>query len=129
MSITFQAGNAKTIILDPGIRIVDDTINEAEQDFALLLELVDAVNPDRVDLRSERFITLARIFDNDRKRRNIYKGMYNRQYDKNINLHFLSISKRNIESDDSAIFNTCMMKVGDFCILIRTAMIIRARLK
>ena len=75
MLITFPAGNAQTIVLDPGIRIVDDTINEAEQDFALLLELVDAVNPARVDLRSERFITLARIFDNDRKRRNIYKEM------------------------------------------------------
>ena len=74
MSITFPAGNAQTIVLDPGIGIVNDTINEAEQDFALLLELVDAVNPDRVDLRSERFISLARIFDNDRKGTNIFKG-------------------------------------------------------
>ena len=114
MSITFPAGNAQTIPLVPGIGIVNDTINEVEQDFALLLELVDAVDPARVDLTSRRFVSLARIFDNDRKRRNVYKGMYNRQYDKNINLHFLSISKRNIESDDSAIFNTCMMKVGDF---------------
>ena len=88
MSITFPAGNAQTVVLDPGIRIVDDTINEAEQDFALLLELVDAVNPDRVDLSSARFVTVGRIFDNDRKGTNIFKGMYNRIYNNIYNCIF-----------------------------------------
>ena len=88
MSITFPAGNAQTLVLDPGIGIKDDTINEAEQDFALLLELVDAVDPARVDLRSERFIILARIFDNDRKGTNIFRGLYDRIYNNIYNCTF-----------------------------------------
>ncbi len=83
MSITFPAGNAHTRILDPGIRIVNDTINEAEQNFALLLELVDAVDPARVDLTSERFVSLARIFDNDRKGPKL-QGNVNRKYNKHL---------------------------------------------
>jgi len=77
--ITFPAGNAQTIVLDPGIGIEDDSINEAQQEFAILLELVDAVDPARVDLRSERFVTVGRIFDNDRKGTNIYRK-YNNSY-------------------------------------------------
>ena len=46
------------------VPVVDDDINEEDEFFAILLELVSAVNPDRVDL-SERNISLARIYDDD----------------------------------------------------------------
>ena len=46
---------------------MDDDINEVEQIFVIFLQVVDAVNPDRVDLESGRFATLGRIFDDDRK--------------------------------------------------------------
>ena len=65
--ITFIAGGATTQSLDSGITIVNDDINEVEQLFALFLEVDTAVDPGRVDLRSERFATLGRIFDDDRK--------------------------------------------------------------
>ena len=38
-----------------------------DQNFALFLEVVDTIDPGRVDLQSGRFASLARIFDNDRK--------------------------------------------------------------
>ena len=44
--------------------VVDDDIDEVDELFAVLLELVSAVNPDRVDL-SERNISLLRINDDD----------------------------------------------------------------
>jgi hypothetical protein len=65
VEITFIAGGITTIPLVPGIPIVDDTINEAEQDFAVFLEVVSAIDPVRVDLQSGRFASLARIFDDD----------------------------------------------------------------
>ena len=75
--ITFVAGGTTTIPLNPGIAIVDDDINEVEQLFALFLEVVTAIDPARVDLTSERFATLGRIFDDDRKGTNVvHKGMY-----------------------------------------------------
>ena len=46
------------IVLDPGIGIVNDTINEAEQEFAIILELAEAVDPARVDLMSQHFVTI-----------------------------------------------------------------------
>ena len=46
------------------VPVVDDDIDEEDKFFAILLELVSAVNPDRVDL-SERNISLARINDDD----------------------------------------------------------------
>ena len=45
---------------------MDDDINEVEQLFVIFLRVVDAVNPDRVDLTG-RFATLGRIIDDDRK--------------------------------------------------------------
>ena len=44
--------------------VVNDEIDEVDELFVLLLELVSAENPDRVDL-SERNISLARINDDD----------------------------------------------------------------
>ena len=77
VEITFVAGGATTIPLNPGIAIVDDEINEVEQLFALFLEVVTAIDPARVDLTSERFATLGRIFDDDRKGTNVvHKGLY-----------------------------------------------------
>ena len=46
--------------------VTDDTINEADEVFVVLLEFVDAVDPNRVDL-SFRNASLCRIGDNDRK--------------------------------------------------------------
>ena len=79
VEITFVAGGAATIRLDPGIEIVDDEINEVEQLFALILEVADAIDPARVDLQSGRYASLARIFDDDRKGTNlIHKIIYYR---------------------------------------------------
>ncbi len=63
--ITFPAGNAAVRRIDIGI--VDDEIHEVEQIFVVFLRVVDAVNQSRVDLRSGRFATLGRIFDDDGK--------------------------------------------------------------
>ena len=48
------------------IPITDDEVNEAEEFFAVLLEVVDAVSPERVDI-SGRNVSLCFIVDNDRK--------------------------------------------------------------
>ena len=77
LELTFPAGDARILTLFPGISILDDDINEAVQIFALILEVADAIAPDRVDLQSERFASLARIFDDDRKGTYvIHKGIY-----------------------------------------------------
>ena len=55
-------GNRRSLAMS--VPIVDDDIDEEDEFFAILLELVSAVNPDRVDL-SERNISLLRIYDND----------------------------------------------------------------
>ena len=55
---------------------MDDTINEAEQGFAVFLEVVDALDPVRVDLQSGRFASIARIFDDDRKEQILYIRVY-----------------------------------------------------
>ena len=46
------------------VPVVNDEIDEVDELFVLLLELVSAENPDRVDL-IERNISLARINDDD----------------------------------------------------------------
>ena len=74
LEFTFVAGATRTIRLTPGIGITNDTINEVEQLFALILEVVDVIDPDRVDLQSQRFASLARIFDDDRKEINVMQG-------------------------------------------------------
>ena len=75
LEFTFPAGAARTLRLEPGIGIINDTINEVEQLFALILEVVDAIDPARVDLLGgERFASLARIFDDDRKQTNVTQG-------------------------------------------------------
>ena len=69
VQITFPAGGTS---FRPGIiQIIDDDINEVEQVFALFLEVVDAIDPGRVDLQSGRFASLARIFDDDCKGKNV----------------------------------------------------------
>ena len=55
-------GNTRNLPLS--VRVVDDDIDEDDEVFAVLLELVSAVNPDRVDL-SERNISVLRIADDD----------------------------------------------------------------
>ena len=48
---------------------MDDNINEVEQVFVVFLRVVDAVNPDRVDLQFEggRHAALGIILDDDGK--------------------------------------------------------------
>ncbi len=48
------------------ISLSNDEINEGHEVFVVMLKLVDAVDPDRVDL-SVRNASLCRIVDNDRK--------------------------------------------------------------
>ena len=48
------------------INVTDDIINEADEVFVVHLELVDAVDPNRVDL-GVRNASLCRIGDDDRK--------------------------------------------------------------
>ena len=48
------------------IPLTDDIINEANEVFVVRLELVTAVDPNRVDL-TDRNASLCRIGDNDRK--------------------------------------------------------------
>ena len=55
-------GNQPSLTLS--VPVVNDEIDEVDELFVLLLELVSAENPDRVDL-SERSISVARINDDD----------------------------------------------------------------
>ena len=55
-------GNQRSLAMS--VMVNDDDIEEENEVFAVLLELVSAVNPDRVDL-SERNISLLRIVDDD----------------------------------------------------------------
>ena len=55
-------GNDRSLALS--VPVVYDDIDEEDEIFAVLLELVSAVNPDMVDL-SERNISLLRITDDD----------------------------------------------------------------
>ena len=50
--------------LDTSVMIVNDDIDEVNEVFAVLLELVSAVNPDKVFL-DERNASLCRIVDDD----------------------------------------------------------------
>ena len=52
--------------------VFDDDINEVEQVFVVLLELVSAENPDKVDL-SQRNASLCRIMDDDCECSVLYK--------------------------------------------------------
>ena len=65
--ISFPAGNMQ--VQGINITIVDDGINEVEQIFVIFLRVVDAVNPDRVNLQFEggRNATLGIILDDDSK--------------------------------------------------------------
>ena len=47
-----------------------------EQVFALFLEVVDAIDPDRVDIQRGRNASLAIIFDDDRKEMLLAKSYY-----------------------------------------------------
>ena len=52
--------------MDHMIILTNDVINEADEVFVVHLEVVDAVDPNRVNLES-RNASLCRIGDNDRK--------------------------------------------------------------
>ena len=71
--ITFTPSNANNDIT-VYIPIFDDEINEAEEGFLILLELVDSNLADSVDLLS-RNCTLGRIDDNDRKCLLLFAGI------------------------------------------------------
>ena len=55
-------GNMRSLAMS--VNVIDDDIDERDEFFAVLLELVSAVTPDRVDL-SEKNISLLRITDDD----------------------------------------------------------------
>ncbi|MCG8622067.1 MAG: hypothetical protein MJE68_08760 [Proteobacteria bacterium] len=67
LTITFLADEDNPVNDIPlSIPITDDAINEAnEQDFVVILNLTDSVNPALINL--PRTSTLCRIIDNDRK--------------------------------------------------------------
>ena len=65
---TFEADEAPlpTIFnLDIPVSIVDDSIDEAEQNFIVYFEVIDAVNSDLFIIH--RNFAICRISDNDRK--------------------------------------------------------------
>ena len=67
LTITFLADETAPVNDIPlSIPITDDAINEAnEQDFVVILNLTDSVNPALINL--PRTSSLCRIIDNDRK--------------------------------------------------------------
>ena len=67
LTVTFLADeDTPTNDIRLSIPITDDAINEAnEQDFVVILNLTDSVNPDLTTL--PRISSLCRIIDNDRK--------------------------------------------------------------
>ena len=68
--IDFNASNLTGVLvgstrnLPLSVMVVDDDIDEDDELFAVLLEVVDAVNPHRVNL-TERNISVLRIADDD----------------------------------------------------------------
>ena len=71
--ITFTSSNVNDDIT-VYIPIFDDEINEADEGFMILLELVDSNLADSVDLLS-RNCTLGIIHDNDRKCLLLFAGI------------------------------------------------------
>lgn len=64
-SITFPADGVDSVfIMDAPVAIVDDEINEAQQFFVVLMEVVDAVNPKLLN-NTDRNISMCTILDND----------------------------------------------------------------
>lgn len=64
-SITFPADGVDSVfIMDVPVAIVDDEINEAQQFFVVLMEVVDAVNPKLLN-NADRNISMCTILDND----------------------------------------------------------------
>ncbi len=51
--------------LDVPIRIINDSIDEAEQNFIVYFEVIDAENEDLI--LSERRVAICRIADDDRE--------------------------------------------------------------
>ena len=65
--VGFPASDQLTSVnIDLTIGITNDIINEAGEVFVVRLELVNAVDPNRVNL-NVRIASLCRIGDNDRK--------------------------------------------------------------
>ena len=69
LTVTFQADENDPVPINEiqlQALIVDDVINEAdEQDFVVILNVTDAVNPAGIVI--SRVSSLCRIIDNDRK--------------------------------------------------------------
>ena len=66
IEIIFEANEFTRDDVVSQISIINDEINEADEFFVVVLEIVDAVNPAIVDL-SVQNASLCQIMDNDRK--------------------------------------------------------------
>lgn len=49
------------------IQVIDDDVNEADQSFVVMLELVSAIHPELITVQADRMFALIRIVDDDRK--------------------------------------------------------------
>ncbi len=68
LTVTFPADEApsETIFdINVPIMIINDEIDEAEQNFIVYFEVIDAINENLI--LSERKVTVCRIIDDDRK--------------------------------------------------------------
>ena len=64
ITLIFESNEHSDDRLRTSVMLFDDDVNEAEEVFVVLLELVSAENPDKVDL-SQRKASLCRIGDDD----------------------------------------------------------------
>ena len=67
ITATFAISNNQRDDVATPIPITNDDIDEVDEVFVVVLELVDAVNPDRVDILV-RSASLCRIVDEDSKK-------------------------------------------------------------
>ncbi len=68
LTVTFPADEApsETVFdIDVPIMIINDEIDEAEQNFIVYFEVIDAINENLI--LSEREVAVCRIVDDDRK--------------------------------------------------------------
>lgn len=64
VDVVFQPDDIRNLDLSVPFRIFNDSINEPEEDFVVLLEIRDAVNPAAVNL-DFRNASVCRIIDDD----------------------------------------------------------------
>ena len=67
-TVRIKAGQGRARAVNTAIKITDDEINEAlEQYFVVMLNIDQSTTPDTVDIESGRFVALCTIVDNDGK--------------------------------------------------------------